>query len=485
MRNKALGLLALSLLMAACGQSAVTSGPSKPVSAATRMEAEQADFSDTSDIVPTDIVDPSASRHAEIISDAAASQGQAVRLTAAGGRVSFRLPSTLDAGSYDVTLRSRAETLAGSPALVVRRRGNEIARVQITSADYQTYDLGSLSVQPGDRLSVVYTNDGSGAADSSLGVVVDYLNIDTGSAAALPAIDPVPPVVVPPVVTPPPVVVPPVVTPPPVVVPPPVVTPPPASTPPVMSGSVKLPPSGKVSWDLQIGAGSDSAISVPAGVKLLDVDGFGTSAAKVAQLKAQGVYTLCYIDVGSYEPGRPDSDQYPDYLKIQQDPDWPAEYFLDVTDVFKPNSVLASILTNRFAMCRSKGFDALDPDNLQNDQNVSGGRITAQQQLDFNGWVADAAHAAGLAVFQKNGTDRILLKDRTGQMMVEKFDGILNEQCQQYGECAPLAEYSRRGKLALEVEYRGSLDCTTFAALGVNAIFKDLGLTAGTRTACN
>ena len=50
-----------------------------------------------------------------------------------------------------------------------------------------------------------------------------------------------------------------------------------------------------------------------------------------------------------------------------------------------------------------KGFDALEPDNLQNDENVSGGKITTQQQIDFNGWVADQAHAAGLAVFQKNG----------------------------------------------------------------------------------
>ena len=48
----------------------------------------------------------------------------------------------------------------------------------------------------------------------------------------------------------------------------------------------------------------------------------------------------------------------------------------------------------------------------------------------FNGWVANAAHAAGLAVFQKNGPDKILLTDRSLMMMVDKFDGILNEECQ-------------------------------------------------------
>ncbi len=244
------------------------------------------------------------------------------------------------------------------------------------------------------------------------------------------------------------------------------------------ASTIRLPPAGEVAWDWQIGASSDSDIRVAPGLRLIDVDGFEVSAARIAELRKQGLYTVCYIDAGSYEPGRPDSDRYPASLKIQQDPDWPAEYFLDVTDIFKPNSVLASILTDRMRMCRDKGFDALEPDNLQNDENVRGGRITTQQQIDFNGWIADQAHALGLAVFQKNGPDKILLKDRTGKMMVEKFDGILNEECQPYGECGPLAEYTRRGKLALNVEYRRgtALNCALMAQLGVNALKKDRNL---------
>ena len=243
--------------------------------------------------------------------------------------------------------------------------------------------------------------------------------------------------------------------------------------------SYRTPPSGKVVWDWQIGAEGDSAIKPPTGAKLIDVDGWGTSASKVAQLKAQGLYTVCYLDVGSWEPGRPDSNQYPSYLKIQQDPDWEDEYFLDVTDVFKPNSALARILKNRFAMCKQKGFDALEPDNLQNDENISGRkRPTLQQQIDFNGWVADAAHAAGLAVFQKNGPDKILVRDRTGKMMVEKFDGILNEQCQEYGECNALGEYSKRGKLVLDTEYDANLNCSLSNSLKLNMIKRDLDLKA-------
>jgi uncharacterized repeat protein (TIGR01451 family) len=270
-----------------------------------------------------------------------------------------------------------------------------------------------------------------------------------------------------------------------------------------LPGTINLPPIGKISWDWQIGAGGDSNVVVPSGAVLMDVDGFNISANKISSLKSQGIYTVCYIDAGSYEDGRPDSSLYPAYLKIYKDVQW-NEWFLDVKDVFrsiqpagtqlvnntwvdasgKPLAGLptagafALLLEARFKMCADKGFDALEPDNLQNDENA-GGKVSLQEQIDFNGWVADTAHAYGLAAFQKNGPDKVLLKDKTGKMMVEKFDGILNEECQQFGECGPLAEYVKRGKLALNTEYAGTLDCTLSNSLVINSIMKDLNLTGG------
>lgn len=240
---------------------------------------------------------------------------------------------------------------------------------------------------------------------------------------------------------------------------------------------VRLPPAGKLAWDWQIGAETEAKVAVPAGVTLMDLDGFETSAAKVAELKAQGIYTVCYLNAGSYESYRPDSAEYPESLKIQTDPNWPDESFVDIRDVFREGSVLAGILDRRLAMCADKGFDAVEPDNLQNDQNVTSGVITRQDQLDFNGWLADRAHAHGLAIFQKNGPDYVLQADRQGRLMVDLFDGTLNESCQRYRECGPLAEYVRRGKLALNVEYRkADLNCAAMNSLGVNSIFKDLYL---------
>ena len=232
----------------------------------------------------------------------------------------------------------------------------------------------------------------------------------------------------------------------------------------------------KVSWDWQIGAATEAEIGVPSGVDFMDVDGFTMSAATVKTWKSRGIYTVCYINAGSYQPGLPDSADYPESLKLQADPNWPGEYFLDVTDVFKPASVLAQILGKRLDMCKAKGFDALEPDNLQNDENITSGQITRQAQLDFNGWIANLAHEKGLSVLQKNGPDQILQTTSTGVMMVDAFDGILNEQCQMFSECDALREYTKRGKLALDVEYDKSLtlDCAKMAANGVIALKKDL-----------
>lgn len=462
-RRTPLMLLVTASLLSACGTSVLSSADLAATSSAASFQAEQATLERATEfsgdqLQPQTVVQPGTLRDAEIIDDPAASGGKAVGLYSTGSSVRFTVPADIKAGSYLVRVKALAEAYQGNPVVALRRGGVELARLEIKSATYATVSFGKFTIAPGDRLSVVFLN---GEQTWNRGTLIDELLIDPVTAATTPAPTPTPPQPAPPAASP--VPTPPAPAPAPVPVPAPVPTPTPPAAP---TTGIKLPPTGTVSWDWQIGAGGDSNITVPAGVKLMDVDGFDTSASKVAQLNAQGIYTVCYLDVGSYEPGRPDSDQYPSYLKIQQDPDWPEEYFLDVNDVFKTNSVLAVILKNRFKMCKDKGFAAIEPDNMQNDENVSGGRITTQQQIDFNGWVADQAHAAGLAIFQKNGPDKILLKDRTGKMMVEKFDGILNEVCQQYNECTPLNEYVKRGKVALNVEYTQAVNCTLAKSLG-------------------
>jgi hypothetical protein len=211
------------------------------------------------------------------------------------------------------------------------------------------------------------------------------------------------------------------------------------------------PPAPTFYWQLQ--GKLDTA--VPAAV--YDVDGFETSAAEVAALHAQGKHVVCYIDVGTAESFRPDYAQFPKYV-LGKSNGWPGEKWLDIRRL----PVLEPIMTSRFQMCREKGFDAIEPDNIEAFSNRSGFPLTAADQLTYNKWVAQETHALGLAVLQKNDGEQ------TPQQQ-PYFDGALTEQCHQYDECAAFEPYLAAGKPVINAEYRlkDARFCAADDALGI------------------
>lgn len=179
-------------------------------------------------------------------------------------------------------------------------------------------------------------------------------------------------------------------------------------------------------------------------VAAYDIDGFDTSAGEVATLHAQGKHVICYIDVGTAENWRPDYSRFPSAV-LGQPNGWPGERWLDIRRL----DVLEPIMTARFQICHEKGFDAVEPDNIEAFSNNSGFPITAQDQLTFNEWVAGEVHSLGMAVFQKNDGEQV-------SQLQSAFDGALTEQCNQYHECASFQPYLSAGKPVLNGEYRQS-----------------------------
>jgi hypothetical protein len=177
-------------------------------------------------------------------------------------------------------------------------------------------------------------------------------------------------------------------------------------------------------------------------VALYDIDGFENSAAEVAALHAQGKHVICYVDVGTAEDFRPDYSQFP-ASALGDTNGWPGERWLDIRQL----GVLEPIMTARFQMCREKGFDAVEPDNMEGYANVSGFPLTASEQLTYNEWVADEVHSLGMAVLQKNDGEQT-------EQQLAYFDGALTEQCNQYHECADFEPYLAEGKPVLNAEYK-------------------------------
>ena len=204
-------------------------------------------------------------------------------------------------------------------------------------------------------------------------------------------------------------------------------------------------------WQLQ------GAVSNEHPVAAYDIDGFENEASEVAALHAQGKHVICYIDVGTAEKFRPDYAEFPKSV-LGRSNGWPGERWLDIRRL----SAIEPIMTQRFEMCREKGFDAVEPDNIEAFSNKSGFAITAQQQLTYNEWVAEAVHSLGMAVLQKNDGEQ------TPQLQ-SYFDGALSEQCNQYRECAAFEPYLAAGKPVLNAEYQRPTDkfCAADEAAGI------------------
>ncbi len=189
-------------------------------------------------------------------------------------------------------------------------------------------------------------------------------------------------------------------------------------------------------WQLQ------GTINNSESVAAYDIDGFDNTAGEVSVLHAQGKHVICYVDVGTFEPGRSDSGKFSASVEGSDVQGWPGEKWLDISNL----GVLEPIMTARFQMCKEKGFDAVEPDNMDGYENGSGFPLTAAEQLTYDEWVAGEVHSLGMAVFQKNDGEQ------TSQLE-SHFDGALDEQCNQYSECSNFQPYLTAGKPVLNAEY--------------------------------
>jgi hypothetical protein len=231
-------------------------------------------------------------------------------------------------------------------------------------------------------------------------------------------------------------------------------------------------------WDLQ-SAPPDLSKNVGA----IDMDGFNNSAQTVTALHMQGKKAVCYMDVGSYEPNRPDSAQFPAGLIGADVVGWPGEKWLDVRPSGPHYAELQAIMVARFRVCQEKGFDAVEPDNMESYTNSPGFPTSAADQIAFNKWVADTVHALGMAVFQKNDLDQI-------PQLIDSFDGILDEECNQYSECAALAPYVTAHKPAWNAEYSdegatASTFCPDDVTAGITGALFSLDLDGTVFTPCS
>ncbi len=238
---------------------------------------------------------------------------------------------------------------------------------------------------------------------------------------------------------------------------------------PVAGGPPRWVPEPGTTWQWQL----TGRLDLSPDVAVYDVDGEQTSAETVAALHAAGRHAVCYLSVGSWEAFRPDAGAFPPEVLGAPLADFPDERWLDVRRL----DLLQRPLSARLDSCRAKGFDAVEPDNVDGYANDSGFPLTAADQLRFNRWVAGAAHARGLSVALKNDLDQV-------SDLVDAFDFAVVEECVAYDECGALAPFVDAGKAVLHVEYdvATSQFCGDRALPGFSSLRKHVDLDASRAT---
>jgi hypothetical protein len=222
------------------------------------------------------------------------------------------------------------------------------------------------------------------------------------------------------------------------------------------------PPVG-TTWQWQL----DRPLDVSVDAAVYDVDAFETKARQVAHLHRLGRHVVCYVNAGAWERFRPDKDKFPASVLGRALDGWRGERWLDIRKI----SLLAPIMKARIAKCARKGFDAVEPDNIDGYQNRSGFPLNGSDELRYNRWFANQAHKAGMSVALKNDLGQV-------RTLVSSFDFAIVEECFQYRECSRAVAFIEAGKAVLETEYKlpRSDFCAKAQSLGFSAMRKRLSL---------
>ena len=224
-------------------------------------------------------------------------------------------------------------------------------------------------------------------------------------------------------------------------------------------------------WQLQ-----DLPLDTSIEAEMYDIDMFDNDAETVADLHVQGHKVVCYISVGSWEDWRPDADQFPASLIGNDYEGWAGEKWLDIRQI----DLLAPIMQARLDECQAKGFDGIEPDNIDSYTNDTGFPLTYEDQLNYNIWLANEAHDRGLSIGLKNDSGQVA-------DLLPYFDWALTEDCFAEGWCEEMLPFVEAGKPIFAAEYTDTdittaVFCPEAQILEISAILKNRDLDAWLET---
>lgn len=185
--------------------------------------------------------------------------------------------------------------------------------------------------------------------------------------------------------------------------------------------------------------------------KIIDVDAFSATKELVDAFHARGIKVIAYISVGTIENYRPDSTLLPLEIIGNIYPAWPDERFLNIREIEK----MKPFIVSRFDMIKQKGFDGIEPDNMDGYNEINGFDLTLNDTKLFCEWIIEEAHNRGLSIGQKN-------TEELTPSLYKKFDWALTEDVFNLNTQNDYSQYISVNKPVFSAEYTDVMSTTDF-----------------------
>ncbi|KAF2177701.1 glycoside hydrolase family 114 protein [Zopfia rhizophila CBS 207.26] len=184
-----------------------------------------------------------------------------------------------------------------------------------------------------------------------------------------------------------------------------------------------------------------NATAVSPDVSIYDIDLFNTPKTTIDTLHRLGKKVICYFSGGSYEPNRPDSDQFKEEDMGKDLEGWPGERWLRLG-----SENVRRIMKGRVEEASRKGCDGVDPDNVDGYQNENGLNLTADDSISFMSYLSSLTTPLNLSLGLKNAGDII-------RQVLPIVHFSVNEECVKESECERFHAFINAGKPVFHIEY--------------------------------
>lgn len=185
---------------------------------------------------------------------------------------------------------------------------------------------------------------------------------------------------------------------------------------------------------------------------IIDIDAFSATKELIDAFHARGIKVIAYISVGTIESYRPDSNLLPPEIIGNIYPSWPDERFLNIREIEK----IKPFITSRFDMIKEKGFDGIEPDNMDGYGEINGFELTLEDTRIFSEWMIEEAHKRGLSIGQKNTEELV-------PFLYKKFDWALTEDIFNSNTQNDYTQYISINKPVFCAEYTDAMNVANFS----------------------